>query len=224
MASMKLRNNVRRPGRYREGEVPDLPPNPTFVVPTIPYDPTLRPAVFPTLALDQFPPDHPNHVSQSTEVEDNPPQVERPAFVYRGLRPPDKPNLSGNSYDMKTLASSLEGPVGQSVLKHPQSMNARQSSYTDKANMKMSREKPNMRNDSCEAKHQRRRSELVSRYTRNLRGDSGHSDLNGWPDPNTREYDEPGEFAYPDLFDLSDDEVSEKQNMNAQQTSSSSVS
>jgi len=51
---MRLRTNVRPPGRYREEEDEDLPPNPTFVVPTIAYNPSLRPAVFPTLQWNEL--------------------------------------------------------------------------------------------------------------------------------------------------------------------------
>ena len=50
---MHLRTNLRPPGRYREEEDQDLPPNPIFVLPTIPFNPSLRPAVFPTLNCDQ---------------------------------------------------------------------------------------------------------------------------------------------------------------------------
>jgi hypothetical protein len=57
--SMELRSRVRRPGRYRESDDEDeyLPPKPVFVLPTIPYDPTLPPAVFPTIPLDAYPPE-----------------------------------------------------------------------------------------------------------------------------------------------------------------------
>jgi hypothetical protein len=56
---MQLRANVRLPGRYRENSDEYLPPNPRFVVPTIPFNPNLRPACFPTLQWDELPPDHP---------------------------------------------------------------------------------------------------------------------------------------------------------------------
>lgn len=80
---MQLRQTRRPPGRYREDDVPELPPNPTAVEPTIPFDPTLRPAVFPTLDLDQFPPDHFQDNSQAKATTSKP---ERPAIVFRDPR------------------------------------------------------------------------------------------------------------------------------------------
>ena len=97
---MQLRTNVRRPGRYREEDVDELPPNPRFVVPTIPFNPNLRPAVFPTLQWDELDPDHPPYVPKESveEVEDQESenksqqqegQQEEPirnAFVFRDNR------------------------------------------------------------------------------------------------------------------------------------------
>lgn len=67
---MRLRTNLRRPGRYREDDVEELPPNPTFVVPTIPFNPALRPAVFPTLKWDELPPDLPTAFDEEHEEEE----------------------------------------------------------------------------------------------------------------------------------------------------------
>jgi hypothetical protein len=46
---MQLRSITRRPGRYREEEIPDLPTPPRFVHNTIPFDSNLPEAAFPTL-------------------------------------------------------------------------------------------------------------------------------------------------------------------------------
>jgi hypothetical protein len=46
---MQLRTNSRIPGRYREEAVPELPGVAKFVHPTIPFNPNLPPAAFPTL-------------------------------------------------------------------------------------------------------------------------------------------------------------------------------
>lgn len=51
---MQLRQLRRLPGRYKEDSVPELPPKPTTLEPHIPFDPTLRPAAFPTLEFDQY--------------------------------------------------------------------------------------------------------------------------------------------------------------------------
>jgi hypothetical protein len=99
---MRLRINVRRPGRYREDDLEELPPNPQFVVPTIAFNPNLRPAVFPTLRWDELPPDHPSLTDQAEErevnlqerreegVEEASEQTvemsERPAVVFRDTR------------------------------------------------------------------------------------------------------------------------------------------
>ncbi|TAQ91028.1 hypothetical protein B7494_g643 [Chlorociboria aeruginascens] len=53
---MRLRTIHRLPGRYREDDLPELPPTAKFVTPDVKYDPNLRAAAFPTLPLDQFPP------------------------------------------------------------------------------------------------------------------------------------------------------------------------
>lgn len=82
---MQLRTSIRRPGRYREDEVDELPPNPSFAIPTTPFNPNVRPACFPTLPLDQFPPDHPYHPSNSTGQSEND-KPERPALVFRDQR------------------------------------------------------------------------------------------------------------------------------------------
>lgn len=97
---MQLRTNVRRPGRYHEEDVDELPPNPTFVVPTIPFNPNLRPAVFPTLWWDELDPDHPAYVpkesvkeveeqesgSGSQQQEGQEEELVRNAFVFRDNR------------------------------------------------------------------------------------------------------------------------------------------
>jgi hypothetical protein len=46
---MQLRSATRLPGRYREDDIPELPGTASFVHPTVPYNPNLPPAVFPTL-------------------------------------------------------------------------------------------------------------------------------------------------------------------------------
>lgn len=101
---MRLRTHVRRPGRYREDDIEELPPNPTFVVPTIAFNPNLRPAVFPTLRWDELPPDHPCLISEELEClqegreeaaksesaveleEVREERIERPAIVFRDTR------------------------------------------------------------------------------------------------------------------------------------------
>jgi hypothetical protein len=96
---MRLRANVRRPGRYREEDVEDLPPNPSFVVPTIPFNPNLRPAAFPTLQWNELSPDHPAFVAKETVQEESSVEGEsqesetdeglrkaRPAVVFRDNR------------------------------------------------------------------------------------------------------------------------------------------
>jgi hypothetical protein len=99
---MRLRANVRPPGRYREDDIEDLPPNPTFVVPTVPFNPNLRPAVFPTLRWDQVAFDHPSVLQREREnlngeeeilreergeqVGEASERVERPARVFRDRR------------------------------------------------------------------------------------------------------------------------------------------
>src|SRR3982074_2905391 len=80
---MQLRQNRRLPGRYREEDIPELPPNPTAVEPTIPFDPTLPPAAFPTLPLDQFPPDNIQETAPDITIISEP---ERPALVFRDRR------------------------------------------------------------------------------------------------------------------------------------------
>lgn len=80
---MQLRQTRRIPGRYREDEIPELSPNPTAVEPTIPFDPNLRPAVFPTLDLNQFPPDHFEGKPKATANEST---REKPAFVFKDSR------------------------------------------------------------------------------------------------------------------------------------------
>ena len=92
---------MRPPGRYREDDIEDLPPNPTFVVPTVPFNPNLRPALFPTLRLDQVAFDHPSEFQREREnlseeressreereqVRDAGERVERPARVFRDTR------------------------------------------------------------------------------------------------------------------------------------------
>jgi hypothetical protein len=96
---MRLRANVRRPGRYREEDVEDLPPNPSFVVPTIPFNPNLRPAAFPTLQWNELSPDHPAFVAKETVQEEIPVggesqeseadegvRKDKPAVVFRDNR------------------------------------------------------------------------------------------------------------------------------------------
>jgi hypothetical protein len=90
---MQLRANVRRPGRYREDEVEDLPPNPRFVVPTIAFNPDLRPAVFPTLQWNELSPDHPAYVAKEQDLEDNSGEGESSENAISGERPKERPAL-----------------------------------------------------------------------------------------------------------------------------------
>jgi hypothetical protein len=97
---MHLRQNTRAPGRYREDSVESLPPNPKHVHPTIPFDPTLRPAVFPTLELDQYPPEFSHN--DTTPYLPATRELESPALVFKDQRTStvtDSPNME-----------SLEGP------------------------------------------------------------------------------------------------------------------
>jgi hypothetical protein len=85
---MRLRERVRRPGRYRENSVEDLPPNPSFVTPDVPFNPNLRSAAFPTLRHDELPPNHPIEIAKR---EDRERQAARersksPALVFRDTR------------------------------------------------------------------------------------------------------------------------------------------
>jgi len=77
---MQLRTNIRLPGRYRDVEDAELvlPPKPTFVHPTVPYDPNLRPAVFPTIPLDQSPPEESATATPDSKTsEPNSPVIQR---------------------------------------------------------------------------------------------------------------------------------------------------
>jgi hypothetical protein len=70
--AMQLRSTTRLPGRYRDDDVPDLPGTAPFVHPTVPYNPNLPPAVFPTL-------DFPRPVDIRTEeVMELPSRLESP--------------------------------------------------------------------------------------------------------------------------------------------------
>lgn len=96
---MQLRQHRRLPGRYREDKTPELLPNPTFVIPTVPFNPRLRPAAFPTLPLNQFPPGESasdgmdNKIGEidTTLLGGKREEVEnlasgRPAFVFKDLK------------------------------------------------------------------------------------------------------------------------------------------
>src|ERR1700730_12028275 len=89
---MQLRSSSARrlQGRYREDDIPDLPGIARFVHPTIPYNPNLPPAAFPTL-------DQPRHAlawpAEAMEVPSRPESPEsdpeqdilpRRATVFRG--------------------------------------------------------------------------------------------------------------------------------------------
>ena len=76
---MRLRNTIRPPGRYREEDIEELPPNPRFVVPTIQYNLSLRPAVFPTLRWDELPPDHPSMADRRDRSEEHTSELQSPA-------------------------------------------------------------------------------------------------------------------------------------------------
>jgi hypothetical protein len=69
---MQLRSTTRPPGRYREDDVPELPSRASFVHPTVPYNPNLPPAAFPT--LDYPPP----AVNQRAEVMTVPSRPDSP--------------------------------------------------------------------------------------------------------------------------------------------------
>lgn len=80
---MELRSITRRPHRYRDedDEIDEyLPPKPVFVLPTIPYDPTLPPAAFPTIPLDAYPQKDTKDSDSCDKSEEEPLQlVHRPA-------------------------------------------------------------------------------------------------------------------------------------------------
>ena len=77
---MQLREKIHKPARYREEEIEDLPPKPLFIFESIPFDPNLRPACFPTLPLDQFPP------GDSEIAKPAPTTPVTPAMVFRDPR------------------------------------------------------------------------------------------------------------------------------------------
>ena len=84
---MQLRQNRRLPGRYREEDIPELPPKPTALQPTIPFDPTLPPAAFPTLPLNQSLPEKTQEtvsdttLSSISSISPLNPETEKPPFV-----------------------------------------------------------------------------------------------------------------------------------------------
>jgi hypothetical protein len=94
---MELRRKIRRPARYIEDEIPELPGRPKFVHPTVPYNERLPEAAFPTL-------DAPTPLTPGQSPLNNAPQIPRPAFklkepprravIFRGPRNISKNNLS----------------------------------------------------------------------------------------------------------------------------------
>ena len=103
----KLRNQVAVPGRYRETD--DDPPAPEiakFVHPTVPYNPNLPRAAFPTLNILDSPPrpatkptdSSGNHQSESGGSN----QPAKKALVFRGENPaPVKQKVQSESEDSK---------------------------------------------------------------------------------------------------------------------------
>src|SRR6187402_2493721 len=81
------RKHITKPPRYREQSTTQQPKKeshkPFYVYQPSPYNPNLRPACFPTLALDQ---EYCDHIS-SLSLRDSLPSIpERPALVFRDLR------------------------------------------------------------------------------------------------------------------------------------------
>src|SRR4051812_5034971 len=80
--------HITKPPRYREQSSTQPPKKethkPFYVYEPSPYNPKLRPACFPTLALDQ---DYFDDDISSLSLGDNLPRIpERPALVFRDLR------------------------------------------------------------------------------------------------------------------------------------------
>jgi hypothetical protein len=94
---MELRRKIRRPARYIEEEIPELPGRPQFVHPIVPYNERLPEAVFPTL-------DAPTSLTLGQSPLNNAQQMPRPAFklnevprravIFRDPRKISKNNLS----------------------------------------------------------------------------------------------------------------------------------
>lgn len=93
---MQLRQNRRAPGRYREDDIPELPSKPTAVEPRIPFDPTLRPAAFPTLEFDQF---YTGNIQETKPDTTTFPDPQRPALIFRDCRTVEVPIMSEQSDD-----------------------------------------------------------------------------------------------------------------------------
>lgn len=108
---MQLRQLRQAPGRYREDDISDLPPNPTTVEPTVPFDPTLRPAAFPTLELHQFY----TEPIQDTEPDTDIQSPERPAVIFRDSRIHEEPIMSGQYDD----PGEFQPRTGEEVEGHP---------------------------------------------------------------------------------------------------------
>ena len=105
---MRLRENRRLPGRYREDEIPELPPNPTAVEQTVPFDPTLRPAAFPTLSLDQF------YSEPTQETASDSTFSQAPALVFRDHRTVEELKMAENLDDPGEFVPRIgEEPEGQ---------------------------------------------------------------------------------------------------------------
>lgn len=111
---MRLREIRRLPGRYREDEVPELPPNPTAVQPTVAFDATLRPAAFPTLDPDQFPPDNnPKTPSKDTDTSESE-ESEEPVTLFRDPRSAEEFNMGDNITDPGEFVPHMfEAPVAR---------------------------------------------------------------------------------------------------------------
>ncbi len=87
---------MRPPGRYREEEIEELPPNPRFVVRTTAFNPNLRPAVFPTLEWNETLSDRLGLSETEAEEEEEEEEglqedrlegrLDRPALVFRDTR------------------------------------------------------------------------------------------------------------------------------------------
>jgi hypothetical protein len=95
------------PGRYREDDIPDLPGTARFVHPTVPYNPNLPPAAFPTL-------DEPRPVGATTarsmntslSNSDEQSQLQRRATVFH-----DRRRVSDVSLPEESSALESEEPM-----------------------------------------------------------------------------------------------------------------
>ena len=114
---MQLRAHTRLPGRYREDDISSLPGRAKFVHPTIPYNPNLPPAAFPTLeeprpVQSQAPylMDVGGTQPPDSQLEEEPPR--RPATVFRGKGKTARTSSSSEQVQHEPEEGTLEPSHG----------------------------------------------------------------------------------------------------------------